>query len=56
MIDIHSKYDNMRKNVMFYSLICINNHIMTCIYYMLLTNRPLLLLYSHSPIVDIITP
>ena len=27
MIDMHSKYDNMHKNGMFYVLICINNRI-----------------------------
>ena len=27
MIDMHSKYDNMHKNEMFYALIYINNHI-----------------------------
>ena len=31
MIDIHSKHDNMHKNVMFYALICITNHIISCI-------------------------
>ena len=35
MIDIHSKYDNMHKNEMFYTLICINNHIISCIIHML---------------------
>ena len=35
MIDIHSKYDNMHKNRMFYAKICINNHIIQCINYML---------------------
>ena len=36
MIDMHSKSDNMHKNVMFYALICINNHIIiTCINCML---------------------
>ena len=35
MIDIHSKYDNMHKNGMFYALICINNHIFSCIICML---------------------
>ena len=30
MIDMHSKYDNMYKNGMFYALICINNHIIAC--------------------------
>ena len=28
MIDMHSKYDNMHKNEMFYALIWINNHIL----------------------------
>ena len=27
MIDIHSNYDNMHKNGIFYALICINNHV-----------------------------
>ena len=31
MIEMHSKYDNMHKNGMFYALICINNHIIVCI-------------------------
>ena len=26
MIEMHSKYDNMHTNEMFYALICINNH------------------------------
>ena len=30
MIDMHSKYDNMHKNEMFYALICINNHVIAC--------------------------
>ena len=30
MIDMHSKYDNMHKNGMFYALICINNCIIAC--------------------------
>ena len=38
MIDIHSKRDNMGKNGMFYALICINNHIIRCIDYMLSIN------------------
>ena len=32
---MHSKYDNMYKNVMFYALICIYNHIIVCINCML---------------------
>ena len=39
MIDIHSKYDNMHKNVIFYVLICINNHVNSCINCMLLDMR-----------------
>ena len=35
MIDMNSKYDNMHKNVMFYALICINNHVITGINCML---------------------
>ena len=35
MIDMHSKYDNMHENGMFYALICINNHIVTCLNCML---------------------
>ena len=31
MIDIDSEYDNMHKNGMFYTLICINNHIIMSI-------------------------
>ena len=31
MVDMYSKYDNMQKNGMFYALIYINNHIITCI-------------------------
>ena len=39
MIDIHSKYDNMHKNRMFYALIYINNHIITFINSMLLERK-----------------
>ena len=35
MIDMHSKYDNMHKNGMFYALIFIKNYIITCINCML---------------------
>ena len=35
MIDIYSKHDRMQRNGMFYDLICINNHIILCINYML---------------------
>ena len=31
MIDVHSKQDKMYKSVIFYALIFINNHIITCI-------------------------
>ena len=27
---MHSKYDNMHKNGIFYALICIKNHIIAC--------------------------
>ena len=30
MIEMHSKYDNMHINVMFYALNCINNHVLSC--------------------------
>ena len=30
MIDMHSKYDIMQKNRIFYALICINNHVIAC--------------------------
>ena len=30
MIEMHSKYGNMHKNGFLYTLICINNHIITC--------------------------
>ena len=39
MIDIHSKYDNMHKNGMFYALIYINNHIITFINFILLERK-----------------
>ena len=32
---MHSKYDKIYKNVMFYALIEINNHVITCINFML---------------------
>ena len=32
---MHLKYDNMNTNEMFYTLICINNHVITGINYML---------------------
>ena len=32
---MHLKYDNMHKNIMSYDLICINNHIITGMIYML---------------------
>ena len=30
MIEMHSKYDNMHTNGMFYALFCINNHVLSC--------------------------
>ena len=38
MIEMHSKYDKMHKNGMFYALICINNHIFACLDCMLLVS------------------
>ena len=35
MIDMHSKFDNMHKNEMFYALLCINSHVITSINYVL---------------------
>ena len=35
MIDMHSKYDNMHNNGIIYALICINNHVNSCINCML---------------------
>ena len=39
MIDMHSKYDNMHKNGMFYALICVINYIITCINCMLSVHK-----------------
>ena len=36
MMNMHSKYDNMYNNIIFYALICINNHVITTMIYMLL--------------------
>ena len=38
MIEMHSKYDNMHINVMFYALNCINNHVLSCLDCMLSEN------------------
>ena len=35
MMDIHSKYVNMHTNEKFNTLICVNNHVNSCINYML---------------------
>ena len=35
MIDMHLKYDNMHVNVILNALICINNHVNSCINCML---------------------
>ena len=39
MIDIHSKYDYMHTNGIFYVLICISNNIISCEHYMLSMTR-----------------
>ena len=36
---MHSRYVNMHKNEMLYVLICINNHIITCMNYILSTTN-----------------
>ena len=41
MINMHSKYDNMHVNEIFYALICINNHVITSIDCMVLIITPL---------------
>ena len=33
MIEMHSNYDNMHTNGVFYALICINNHVMIACYH-----------------------
>ena len=38
MIGMHSKYDNMHTNRMFYALICIINYIIVCMNWMLSDN------------------
>ena len=35
MIDMHSKYDNMHSKGIFNALVCINNHVNSCINFML---------------------
>ena len=40
MIDMYSNYDNMHTNVIFYALICINNHIIVCVNCILLIVTP----------------
>ena len=39
MIDIYSKHENMDNNVIFYTLICINNHIISCVNCMISTSN-----------------
>ena len=39
MIDMNAKYDNMHKNEIVYVLICINNHIITSINFILSTTQ-----------------
>ena len=41
MLDMHSKYDNMNTNGIFNALICINNHVNSCIKCMLSTTQGL---------------
>ena len=37
---MHSKYDNMHINVVFYALICINNHVLSCLRLHVITASP----------------
>ena len=40
MIEMHSNYDNMHINVMFYALNCMNNHVLSCYDCMLSSTLP----------------
>ena len=46
MIEMHSKYDNMHINVMFYALNCINNHVLSCYDCMLSPTS-----WDHGPLI-----
>ena len=46
MIDMHSKYDNTYENGIFYDFICINNHIIVCINYILSIYNKMDLVFS----------
>ena len=48
MIELHSKYDNMNTNGMFYALICINNYVFACQDCMLSTWRDAHTGWSHA--------
>ena len=53
-LDMYSKYDHMHKNVMFYVLIYINNHVVTSISCMLSDFPPFIdfrnVNFSHKPL------
>ena len=40
MIEMHSKYDNMHINGMFYALFCINNHVLSCLDFISSLHQP----------------
>ena len=44
---MHSKYDNMHKNEMVYVLVCISNHIITCINCMFTSNMIILKIFNY---------
>ena len=48
MIDMHSKYDNMQNNEMFYELIYINNYIITYINCILLASDSYVIFKTQS--------
>ena len=54
MIEMHSKYDNMHTNRMFYALICINNHFFACEDCMLSDTH--MHHHQHLPLLHLLTP
>ena len=48
MTNVHSKYDNMYKNEIFHALICINNHIISCLNFMLSDTKDILWMDDHA--------
>ena len=51
MIDKHEKkYDNMHRNGIFYALICINNHVLSCLISMLSGSQSKQVKHQHSQV------